>query len=361
MHQKPSGVRIDMAYTTIDDPSAHFQTTLYSGTGSSQAITNGGNSDLQPDLIWIKNRANTHDHVLMDSTRGVTKRVAPNTTDAEETSSNYVSAFSSDGFTVVSEGAVNASSSGEYVAWQWKANGSTTSSNTTGDINTTVQVNSDAGFSIITYTGNNTDDQTIGHGLGAVPEFAVFKSRAGAAGTGNWSITHSAFSGTEYIFFTDAAKASANNNFKSTPTSTIFTLGDSDVNEAETILCYAWTPIQGYSKFGSYTGNGNTDGIFVYLGFKPAFLIIKKTSGTQHWQMRDNKRDTYNEDSDELLFTSTNGATTTSGNNIADFVSNGFKLRGTGADHNEDGGTFIYMAFAEQPLVTSGGVPCTAR
>ena len=226
-----------MAYTTIDDPSAHFQAAIYTGTASSVAVTNGGNSDLQPDLVWIKRRDSTGSHMLLDSTRGVTKRLRPDTTEAEDVDANDFSSFNSDGFTVGTDDNANLNGDGNtYVGWQWKANGGTTSSNTTGDIDTTVQVNSDAGFSIITYTGNNTDDQTIGHGLGAVPGFAVFKSRAGAAGTGNWSITHSAFSGTEYIFFTDAAKASANNNFKSTPTSTIFTLGDSDVNEAETIL-----------------------------------------------------------------------------------------------------------------------------
>ena len=350
-----------MAYTTIDDPSAHFQVATWTGDGeATQAIVFDGNSDLKPDLFWAKGRNVAYNHIVLDTSRTFrTQRIIPNSTDAEDSHNYFMTSNDSDGFTTDDD--VNTNQDAKtYVAWCWKANDGTTSSNTTGDINTTVQVNSDAGFSIITYTGNNTDDQTIGHGLGAVPGFAMFKSRAGAAGTGNWNMTHSAFSGTEYIFFTDAATASANNNFKSTPTSTIFTLGDSDVNEAETIICYAWTPIQGFSKFGSYEGNGNADGPFVYTGFKPAYVMVKNTTASRDWIIITPDVQGYNPH-DDFLRASTSGAEVAddSGARI-DFLSNGFKLRGNNSTINDDGDTHIYISFAHQPLVTSGGVPCTA-
>ena len=356
-----------MAYTTIDDPSAHFHIQLYTGNGaSSHSITNDANAgDFKPDWLWIKNRSSsggTGPNIVFDSTRGNTKDLHTNNTEAEHTNSNTCKSFNTDGFTVGDSGAVN-NNTDNFVAWQWKANGGTTSTNSTGDINTTVQTDSTSGFSIITYTGNNTDNQTIGHGLGAVPGWAVFKSRAGAvAGTGNWVTHHQSFSGTEYQFITNTAKVSTNNNFKSLPTNSIFTLGNSDVNESEDIICYAWTPIQGFSKFGTYEGNGDSDGAFVYLGFKPAFVIIKNIDGTgDEWVMLTGKiaTGTNSNPLTDALYANTTGAET--GTYTLDFLSNGFKIRHTSGATNTDDETYSYMAWAEQPFVSSKGVPCTAR
>ena len=351
-----------MAYTTIDDPSAHFQAKIYTGTGSSLALTFDGNSDLQPDLVWVKSRTNAYSNYIYDSTRGVQKRLLTDATSAESTLAQGLTAFGSDGMTFGTDAGANESSDA-HVAWGWKANGGTTSSNSTGDITTTVQTNTTAGFSIITYTGNNTDNQTIGHGLGAVPGWAVFKSRAGAvAGTGNWVTHHQSFSGTEYQFITNTAKVSTNNNFKSSPTNSIFTLGNSDVNESEAIVCYAWAPIQGFSKFGTYEGNNNADGTFVYLGFKPAFVIIKNIDGTgDEWVMLTGKiaTGTNSNPLTDALYANTTGAET--GTYTLDFLSNGFKIRHTSGATNTDDETYSYMAWAEQPFVSSKGVPCTAR
>ena len=351
-----------MAYTTIDDPSKYFQTKVYTGTGSSLALTFDGNSDLQPDLVWVKSRTNAYSNYIYDSTRGVQKRLLTDATSAESTLAQGLTAFGSDGMTFGTDAGANESSDA-HVAWGWKANGGTTSSNSTGDITTTVQTNTTAGFSIITYTGNNTDNQTIGHGLGAVPGWAVFKSRAGAvAGTGNWVTHHQSFSGTEYQFITNTAKVSTNNNFKSSPTNSIFTLGNSDVNESEAIVCYAWAPIQGFSKFGTYEGNNNADGTFVYLGFKPAFVIIKNIDGTgDEWVMLTGKiaTGTNSNPLTDALYANTTGAET--GTYTLDFLSNGFKIRHTSGATNTDDETYSYMAWAEQPFVSSKGVPCTAR
>ncbi len=357
-----------MAYTTIDDPSAHFQIALYTGQGgTATAVTNDGNSDLQPDLIFFKSRSTTARWNVMDSTRGTTKVLYLEGNDAEATdggSEKPLDSFNSDGFqageSLDHHTNINTDS---MVAWQWKANGGTTSSNSTGDITTTVQTDSTSGFSIITYTGNNTDNQTIGHGLGAVPGWAVFKSREGAvAGTGNWVTHHQSFSGTEYQFITNTAKVSTNNNFKSSPTNSIFTLGNSDVNESEDIVCYAWAPIQGFSKFGTYEGNGNADGPFVYTGFKPAFVIIKNIDGTgDEWVMLTGKiaTGTNSNPLTDALYANTTGAET--GTYTLDFLSNGFKIRHTSGATNTADETYSYMAWAEQPFVSSKGVPCTAR
>ena len=356
-----------MAYTTIDDPSAHFHIQLYTGNGaSSHSITNDANAgDFKPDWLWIKNRSSsggTGPNIVFDTTRGNTKDLHTNNTEAEHTNSNTCKSFNTDGFTVGDSGAVN-NNTDNFVAWQWKANGGTTSTNSTGDINTTVQTDSTSGFSIITYTGNNTDNQTIGHGLGAVPGWAVFKSREGAvAGTGNWVTHHQSFSGTEYQFITNTAKVSTNNNFKSSPTNSIFTLGNSDVNESEDIVCYAWAPIQGFSKFGTYEGNGNADGPFVYTGFKPAFVIIKNIDGTgDEWVMLTGKiaTGTNSNPLTDALYANTTGAET--GTYTLDFLSNGFKIRHTSGATNTADETYSYMAWAEQPFVSSKGVPCTAR
>ena len=351
-----------MAYTNIDDPSAYFQTTLYTGNGSNLTVTNDGNSDLKPDFVWTKCRSGASHHTNVDSSRGAGKQIYPNLAYQEETVSG-VSAFLTDGFTVGSNGTAN-SNGATYVAWQWKANGGTTASNTDGSITSTVQANQDAGFSIVTYTGNGSAS-TIGHGLGVVPAMIIVKCRN--AGSTNWTVYHKNSNATpqNYILELNNTNAAADNDrFNDTaPTSSVFSVnaGSSTVNQnSNTYVAYCFASKQGYSKFGSYVGNGSTDGPFVYTGFKPAFLMIKESSSAGgNWVILDNKRDTHNVAKTRLFPNLTNADNTT--RNYIDLLSNGFKLRDTDADHNQSGQTMIYMAFAENPFVTSTGVPTTAR
>ena len=355
-----------MAYTTIDDPSAHFQTLLYTGDGtSSQAQTNTGNSDLQPDWVWIKKRASgtARAHQLYDSSRGVTKLLHSNSDGAESTQSAGLTAFGSDGFTVGDDDGIGANTA-TYVAWQWKANGGTTTSFNESGNNPggTIQTNTTAGFSIITTTGTGATG-TIAHGLGAVPHWWISKQRSNAE---NWAVYHVSNTSapeTEILTLntTDATADNANAYNDTAPTSTNLTVHTkNEVNtDGRTYVHYVFAPIQGYSKFGSYTGNGNADGPFVYTGFKPAWLIIKRTSSSGDWLLWDNKRDTSNV-TDAVLKPNSNAAENT-GYWYIDFLSNGFKIRATDAEINQSGGTLIYMAFAEHPFVSSKGVPVTAR
>jgi hypothetical protein len=351
-----------MAYTTIDDPSAYFQTALWSGSGFGQSITNDGNLDLQPDWVWIKKRAGgtARSHQLYDSTRGVTKLLHSDANNAEETQSAGLTAFGSDGFTVGDNDGVDGSG-GTYVAWQWKANGGTTSSNTDGSITSTVQANTTAGFSIVTYTGTGST-ATVGHGLGAEPDMLIFKKRSAAD---NWYVYHSANTSapeTDYLVLdtTDATTDFLIWN-DTAPTSSVFSISNAGVHASgQTMVCYAFTEKQGYSKFGSYTGNGNADGPFVYTGFKPAWLMIKKTNNTSQWVIHDTTRQEFNMQT-RFLQANQPAAESTSSAADLDILSNGFKLRSTDDAQNGNGDTYIYMAFAESPFVSSEGVPTTAR
>jgi hypothetical protein len=349
-----------MAYTTIDDPSAYFHTQLYTGDGSSSnAITNDANAgDFKPDWIWIKNRTTAVNHVLHDSSRGASKRLYSNATDAESTTSNF-SSFDTDGFTFGGGGQSYNDSSKNYVAWQWKANGGTTSSNSDGSITSTVQANTTAGFSIVTYTGNGTSGATIGHGLNSAPEWTIIRRRSDAEA---WVVWHTSFGSAQSnvrLNGTDVVDTSSSGMFNNTfPTSSLITLGNGNfVNtNTETYVAYCFSEVKGYSKFGSYTGNGSTDGVFIYTGFKPAWVMFKRTSQTESWVIADNKRDTDNPVGNFLLADST--AAEGSGV-VYDFLSNGIKIRD--ASQNESSATYIYFAFAEHPFVSSKGVPVTAR
>ena len=355
-----------MAYTTIDDPSAYFQTTLYNGTGSSQAVTNTGNSDLQPDWVWLKVRSNgTYGHAIFDSVRGVNKVIGSNTTNAEEDQSSDVSlsSFNSDGFTV---GGYfnNVNQSGQtFVSWQWKAGTGFTndaSGTSIGSIDSAGSVNTDAGFSIIKWTGNDAN-ATVAHGLGAVPGMFIVKNLSNA--TTGWYVYHQSLGNTKHILLDTAAALVDDINWNDTsPTSTVINLGGQTGSNgpSNSMLVYCFAEKQGYSKFGSYTGNGNADGTFVYTGFKPAMVICKKSnaSGT-NWGIIDNKRaKSFNQISAMLNPNSTGSE---GANNNCDFVSNGFKWRTNDGNSNASGDSYIYMAFAEQPFVTSTGVPATAR
>jgi hypothetical protein len=361
-----------MAYTDIDDPSAYFQTKIYTGTGSSQAYTFDGNSDMQPDFLWFKQRNEEREHRLYDSVRGVTKYLEAHQNGAESTDSGAtgLTALGSDGFTVVSANGVNAGSSRTYVAWGWKAGTSFTndaSATGIGSIDSTGSVNTDAGFSIVTYTGDGTNNDTAKffHGLASAPNYIVIKCRSEA---GNWQTSSTALGWNNVLTMDNTAAAAANTYAFGvsgvTPTSTVVTVSASsggnhtNTNNA-TYVAYCFAEKQGYSKFGSYTGNGNVDGTFFYTGFKPAFTIIKST-GDDQWSMFDAKRNPFNE-VDNNIRANSNAAEADQANKEVDYLSNGVKLRTSSGEWNTSGTKYIYMAFAENPFVTSTGVPACAR
>jgi len=351
-----------MAYTSIDDGSAYFQVKTYSGTGATQSITNDGNSDLQPDWIWWKRRDAAYSHGLVDSSRGTGKYLRSDSSSAEGTDYAYITSFDSDGFTIPSGDQSSNNSSGTYVAWQWKANGGTTSSNTDGSITSTVQANTDAGFSIVTWTGNGTSGATVGHGLGVKPNHIIIRNRSTASI--NWTNYVEEIGATKFLQLNVTnAETTATNRFNDTePTTSVFSLGDSSRSNGNTsdMIAYCFAEKQGYSKFGKYFGNGNAEGPFVYTGFKPAFVMWKQTNSARNWAIMDSARDPFNE-VDQMVWADLTNAESTVTTDDVDFLSSGFKMRGAGATTNESGGTYIYMAFAENPFVTSTGIPTTAR
>ena len=342
-----------MAYTTINKYTDYFNNKLYTGNGGTQSITGVG---FQPDFTWIKSRTSTKDHMVFDAVRGVQKSIRTNQTLAEDTSTEYLTAFGTDGFTLGGNGKVNGGST-NYASWNWKANGQG-SSNTDGSINTTyTSVNATAGFSIITYTGTGSAG-TIGHGLGVVPDFWMVKARSETRAWYGWSKGMSY--GDVVNWSSNGAKSTDTSLFTSNaPTNQVINLGSSVGvnNSGQTFVCYAFSSKTGYSKFGSYTGNGNADGTFVYTGFKPSFVIIKNSSNAHNWTMIDNKRLGYN-DKNYILFPDLSNVEPTTSE--TDILSNGFKIRASANGVNQSGNTMIYMAFG-QSLVGSNNVPCNAR
>jgi len=355
------------AYTTIDDPSAYFQTALYSGNGGSNAITFDGNSDMQPDWVWIKCRANAStNHYVWDSSRGVHKYLSPSQDAAEGDDSASLTAFGSDGFTMGDGGAeMNHSDGRNYVGWGWKANGGTRVTNTESGNNPAggYQVNTTSGFSIVDYTGTGGAG-TMAHGLGAIPEMIIVKERPNAQ---SWYVYHHTLGNNTELYLNnpDASASPAKWN-STTPTSSVFSLAaNNSVNQdATNYIAYCFKGIRGYSKFGSYKGNGATDGTFTYTGFKVGWLLVKNAStGSKYWHMWDTKRSAYNV-SDRALYPNAGDLEDTGVN--MDLLSNGFKTRISSGSSllgvmNTDGDTYIYAAFADNPFVSSEGVPCTAR
>ena len=350
----------------IDDPSAYFQTTLYTGNGGTNAITNTGNSDLQPDWIWFKRRDGADNHIVFDVVRGVTKAIYPDLDNLEDTLSNSLSSFNSDGFTLgadtASGGSINGSSE-TCVAWQWKA-GTSVSGTTTGSGTGkayTGSVNTDAGFSIIRYLGNSSAGHTIPHNLGAVPKMIIGHGLTGSDTT-SWTVYHQSLGATKTVSLNERAAASTSTVWNNTtPTSSVVSLGSSgNVNDNDdAFILYSFAEKQGYSKISSYVGNGNADGTFVYTGFKPAWLMaFHTTAGNENWMLVDNKRDGFNVEN-EQLFPNTNIAEES--NDEVDLLSNGFKLRRANTRMNGSGATYIFMAFAENPFVASNFVTTTAR
>ena len=329
--------------TQADD---HFNTVLYTGDGSGQSITGVG---FQPDWTWIKSRSHASSHVLTDSSRGVTKSLFSDTNGAEQTLSGGVTAFGTDGFTLGSEGTVNTSSR-TYVAWNWKANGGTTSSNSDGSLTSTVQANTTAGLSVITYTGGGSAGDTIGHGLNSAPEQVWFKRRGD---TGNWMNYVKAMGNDGYINLDRSnGKDTGGSPVNSTdPSSSVITLGSfqSLNGNTNTYVAYAFHSVEGYSKFGSYNGNGNADGPFVFTGFRPAWVLIKNTARSADWRLHDIARQPINDDGGHILLPNSSSSEVTNEYDI-DFLSNGFKLRSGDVYENGDGELLIYAAFAEDPF-----------
>ena len=349
-----------MAYTNIDDPSAHFYSYAFSKSAGTGSVTFDANSDLKPDFLWVKSRSNADGHELWDSTRGVNSTLFSHATEAEDTAANRIVSFDTDGFTWGNAGNLNAA--GTFVSWAWKANGGTTSSNTDGTITTTIQTNSDAGFSICRHDGNGTAGATFGHGLGVKPSFIISKRTDSIT---NWRCYHSSLGATKHILLnTTGASVTATDTWNNTePTSSVVTVGNSSRTNASgsAILFYVFAEKQGFSKFGEYIGNGNLNGPFVYTGFKPAFVIVKQRNTARPWQLFDNKRDGYNENQMPRLQPNDSAAEVQDAGASIDLLSNGFKVRSNQTGANQSGGTYIYMAFAENPFVTSTGIPTTAR
>ena len=343
-----------MAYTTIDDPTLYFNTVLYTGNGTTgHAITGVG---FQPDWLWIKERSSTSAAFIYDVIRGVNVKITPSTTDPDSTVADSMTSFDSDGFTVGNNGATNESGQ-TVVAWNWLAGG-TASSNTDGSITSSVSANTTSGFSIVSYTGTGAN-ATVGHGLNQALDMVIVKNRNDAD---DWIVWHNALAGSEFIRLNlTNAKQTGTTSWNSTvPTSSVFSLGSRNGTNGsgDSMIAYCFAEKKGYSKFGSYTGNGNADGTFIYTGFKPSLIITKRTDSTSNWRIGDNKRDGFN-DNNHTLFPDLSNAEDTS--NRWDMYSNGFKLRTTNTSVNASGGTYIYMAFAENPFVSSTGIPTTAR
>ena len=340
-----------MAYSTIAKSSSFFNSTIYTGNGTvDTALTTG---TFQPDLTWFKNRGTTESHMWMDAVRGATYYIQSNSTAAEGNSSDKISAFTSTGVTLGS-GAETNENSQPLVCWAWKANGSG-SSNSDGTITSTVSVDSTSKFSIVKWTGNSTAGATVGHGLGVAPSFMIIKNLGAAT---QWLTWWDFFANTEmmYLNLTNAKGTGQTYLNSTTPTSSVITLGGGADENQNTMIAYCFAEVPGFSKFGTYTGNGVVDGAFVYTGFKPSFVVIKREDQTTNWVVYDNKRDSYNTGSKVLL--PDNSASETSGTQKIDLLSNGFKLRSTGNNTN-DSSPYVYMAFG-QPIVSTNNNIATA-
>ena len=356
------------AYTTIDNPELYFQVVIWTGNGTDdRSITLPGETDMQPDMVWVKSRGNSDSHRLVDAIRGATKTLLPDDTNGEGTEANIIQAFESDGFQVGSDNNSNRSS-GTFVAWCWKAGTAFTndaSATSVGSIDSTGSKNTTSGFSIVSYTGIGGTDQSVAHGLGATPQFIIIKNRTTA---GYWCVTNPRFvsvSDPNILYLQETAAESDDTNINGTtaPSSTVFGVDDyGAVNTSgDAHIAYCFAEKQGFSKFGTFTGNGNADGPFIYTGFKPAYLLLKQSSASgEDWVVQDNKRDTFINPVDANLYASANNAEV-SGYRYCDFNANGFKIRNSLTDYNQSGTTYIYMAFAEAPFVNSNGVPCNAR
>ena len=342
-----------MSTPTIPAGNLYMNDTLWTGNGGTQTITNGvAGQNFQPDLVWIKNRSSAYDHVLTNSVVGAQLSMASNTTAAESSDANGLTAFTSTGFSVGSAVRVN-NSGNNIVGWQWKAGG-TAVSNTAGSITSQVSANTTSGFSVVTYTGNGTNLATVGHGVGAAPYFVIIRRRD----TGqNWLVDISNITGTTgnvLTLNTTNAVVTSTTIAPVKPSSTVLTLGTDGLSNASggTYVAYCWAPIAGYSQFGSYTGNGSSNGPFIYLGFQPKFFMFKNaSSGSTNWYIFDSSRGPYNLETLRLNpnVSDAEGTESTS-TNACYFLSNGVQVGGSGTNINGSGNTIIYAAFASNPF-----------
>ena len=342
-----------MAYTAINKSTSYFNTVTYTGNASTRSITGVG---FQPDWCWFKSRGDTNGNMFYDAVRGATKVLVSNATNAEATESNGLSAFDSDGFSIGSAAGENANSQ-PIVAWNWKANG-TGSANTDGTINSTVSVNQTAGFSIVKYTGNATSGATIGHGLGAVPKMIITKNRDEGGGNQDWCVYHVSVGANKGMFLNLQNSPDTNAKYfnDTTPTSSVFTVGDNlgTNGSGDNMIAYCFAEKTGYCKIGSYVGNNNADGPFIYCGFKPQFTLIKPLA-TQNWQIHDISRLGYNPRNENLA---PNNNSAEADNKFVDILSNGFKLRS--ATYAAGSTDYIYLAIG-QSIVASNNIVATAR
>jgi len=348
-----------MAYTDIDKPTDYFETTTYAGGTTS--ITS---LDFSPDWVWAKKRTGAENHGIFDSVRGATKTINSNTTSAETTRGGSLTSFDSNGWSMGGADGIISASGNDYVAWAWRGSDSSAVSNTDGSITSTVSANTTSGFSIVKFTGTGSV-ATVGHGLGVAPDWYVVKRYNGGDG-GQWNAYHSSLGATKFMLLnsTSASQTSGTRWNNTEPTSSVFTVNTSgDVNDSGDLhIAYCFAEKKGFSKFGSYTSNGvSGNGSFTYLGFKPAFVIHKRTDSAGDWRSWNNKADAFNQNNKSLFPNTSDSEYDTTAVGV-DFLSNGIKWRQTDTvNNNPSGGTFIYMAFAENPFVTSTGIPTTAR
>ena len=344
-----------MAFATINKPITYFNTVLYTGNGTTNAITG---VNFKPDLVWIKDRTVGFDHVLQDSVRGATKVINSNQNYVEFTNTTSVTSFNVDGFTTGGYVATNNSTT-PFVSWNWLGS-NTTTNNTSGTISSTVCANTTSGFSVVSYTGTGAV-ATVGHGIGIAPKMIIVKRLSGS--TEAWPVDCRQVSGIMYLNETGTKGSYGNTEpFPTTaPTSSVFSLGSAPNANASgsPMIAYCFSEIKGYSAFGSYAGTGSANGPLIYTGFKPAFIIVKETNNANSWRILDDTRNTYNVVTNVLYANLSNAEGTTAHN--TDFVSNGFKIRDTDTSMNRSGGLYIYMAFAENPFVGTNNVPTTAR
>ena len=350
-----------MAYTTINKSTDYFNTKLYTGNGGTQSITGVG---FQPDFTWLKGRSFADYHVVNDAVRGATKSIYPNDTASEGTQTNGLTSFDSDGFSIGNWSNINPNG-GTLASWNWKAGTTSGISAGTQTITPTAySINTTAGFGIYAYEGSGgVSNHTISHGLGQKPSVILIKRRTSDK---DWTMYHSSIGATKYLELNNTnAEGTSNTVWGDTePTSSVFTIGSNtqvNANPGDTIIAYCFAEKQGYSKFGSYVGNGNADGTFIYTGFKPAFLMIKCTDATRSWQIHNSKSSTFNTgNTNARLFANLSDAE--ANNSSLDLLSNGFKNRANDdVNTNGNGNSYIYMAFAEAPLVGTNGVTAKAR
>ena len=336
---------IDPAQTDDNFPQKNFNAILYTGTGSSNAISGLG---FQPDLVWLKQRGSSGSNMLLDTNRGTNARLSANNTNEERTASSYFTSFDSDGFTVTGNDSISNASSGTFVGWCWRANGGTTASNSDGSITSTVQTNPAKNFSIITYTGTGSN-ATIGHGMTKKPAFIIVKNRTDVD---SWAIYHESMTADFYTSFQYSIFSNNATFWNDTePTTSVISIGTNNrVNgSSDSLVCYAWAQEEGFQKFETYIGNGNADGPFIYTGFRPRLIYIKKNANSSYWHVFDTARNVNNTVDTYLLWDSS-GADDTASSNSIEFFSNGFKVKNNASQLNASGSTYVFGAWGDVPF-----------